>query len=336
MKTVNIILFCLIASVSFSQNTEGVVTYVENIDMSDKIKEMNANMDSAKKKNPERAAMMGGLTKQIEEFMKSFEKTNYQLTFKDKATLYKEKPAELTESEVNQETNYMMAYKPKSDIMYYNKEKNQKFIQKNFMGKDFLIKDTLKKQKWKIVMEQKVIKGYPCMKAVTEDTLYKVEVWFTSQIPVSSGPKGLYGLPGLILEAKFTRIYSEADKKAKGKKTSIKQFVMNGKLVVGVGNIYANEALFLAGIHPAKTVCKVSLKKMNLLVECIKRVLSEAIVQGGTTLKDFVGSDGKPGYFKQQLNVYGRAGEPCYVCKKTLQEVRQNNRSSVFCSQCQT
>jgi len=217
MKKVNIILLCLIASVSFSQNTEGVITYVENIDMSDKIKEMNANMDSAKKKNPERAAMMGGLTKQIEEFMKSFEKTNYQLTFKDKATLYKEKPAELSESEVNQETNYMMAYKPKSDIMYYNKEKNQKFIQKNFMGKDFLIKDTLKKQKWKIVMEQKVIKGYPCMKAVTEDTLYKVEVWFTSQIPVSSGPKGLYGLPGLILEAKFTRIYSEADKKAKGK-----------------------------------------------------------------------------------------------------------------------
>ena len=93
MKTFNIILLCLIASVSFSQNTEGVVTYVENIDMSDKIKEMNANMDSAKKKNPERAAMMGGLTKQIEEVMKSFEKTNYQLTFKDKATLYKEKPA---------------------------------------------------------------------------------------------------------------------------------------------------------------------------------------------------------------------------------------------------
>ena len=124
--------------------------------------------------------------------------------------------------------------------------------------------------------------------------------------------------------------------KAKGKKTTIKQFIMNGKLVVGVGNIYANEALFLAGIHPARTVSKVSLKNMNLLVDRIKQVLSEAIVQGGTTLKDFVGSDGKPGYFKQQLNVYGRAGEPCNVCKETLQEIRQNNRSSVFCSQCQT
>ena len=146
--------------------------------------------------------------------------------------------------------------------------------------------------------------------------------------------KLIQGLGLEPLTAEFTGAYLH--KKAKGKKTSIKQFVMNGKLVVGVGNIYANEALFLAGIHPAKTVCKVSLKKMNLLVECIKRVLSEAIVQGGTTLKDFVGSDGKPGYFKQQLNVYGRAGEPCYVCKKTLQEVRQNNRSSVFCSQCQT
>lgn len=124
--------------------------------------------------------------------------------------------------------------------------------------------------------------------------------------------------------------------KAKGKKTSIKQFIMNGKLVVGVGNIYANEALFLAGIHPAKIVSKVSLKRMNALVEHIKQVLNKAIAQGGTTLKDFVGSDGKPGYFKQQLNVYGRAGEPCNVCEEILQEIRQNNRSSVFCSQCQT
>jgi formamidopyrimidine-DNA glycosylase len=124
--------------------------------------------------------------------------------------------------------------------------------------------------------------------------------------------------------------------KAKDKKTSIKQFIMNGKLVVGVGNIYANEALFLAGIHPARVVSKVSLRKMNLLVDHIKQVLSAAIVKGGTTLKDFVGSDGKPGYFKQQLNVYGRAGEPCHVCKETLQEIRQNNRSSVYCSQCQT
>lgn len=124
--------------------------------------------------------------------------------------------------------------------------------------------------------------------------------------------------------------------KAKGKKTTIKQFIMNSKLVVGVGNIYANEALFLAGVHPAKIVSTVSLKKMNTLVEKIKHVLSEAIIQGGTTLKDFVGSDGKPGYFKQKLNVYGRAGEPCHTCKKTLKEIRQNNRSSVFCSQCQT
>jgi formamidopyrimidine-DNA glycosylase len=123
--------------------------------------------------------------------------------------------------------------------------------------------------------------------------------------------------------------------KAKGKKTTIKQFIMNGKLVVGVGNIYANEALFLAGIHPSRVASKVSLKSMNLLVSCIKQVLSDAILQGGTTLKDFVGSDGKPGYFKQQLNVYGRAGESCNLCKETLQEIRQNNRSSVFCSQCQ-
>jgi len=123
--------------------------------------------------------------------------------------------------------------------------------------------------------------------------------------------------------------------KAKGKKIAIKQFIMNSKLVVGVGNIYANEALFLAGIHPNQAASAISIKRMNGLVACIKQVLSDAIEQGGTTLKDFVGSDGKPGYFKQQLYVYGRGGEPCKKCKATLQEIRQNNRSSVFCSQCQ-
>jgi len=146
--------------------------------------------------------------------------------------------------------------------------------------------------------------------------------------------KLIQGLGVEPLTESFTGRYLHT--KAKGKKTTIKQFIMNGKLVVGVGNIYANEALFLAGIHPARVASKVSLKRMSLLVDRIKQVLSEAIVQGGTTLKDFVGSDGKPGYFKQQLNVYGRAGESCNICKETLQEIRQNNRSSVFCSQCQT
>jgi len=122
----------------------------------------------------------------------------------------------------------------------------------------------------------------------------------------------------------------------KNKKIAIKQFIMNGKLVVGVGNIYANESLFLAGIDPRRPINGVSRKRVTLLVEQIKNVLQDAISKGGTTLKDFVGSDGKPGYFQQQLFVYGRAGQPCLKCQKILQEVKQNNRSTVFCSHCQS
>ena len=201
----------IISTLSFAQKKEGVVSYVELLDMTEKIEEMNANMDSAKKKNPERAAMMSGYTKNIEEFMKSFENTKTMLTFKGNKTLYMEKPADLTESEVNQETNFMMRFKPEADIISYDKIKNKTVTRKDFMGTKFLVYDTLKKAEWKIVMEQKKILGYPCMKAVKEDSLYRVEAWFTSKIPVSSGPKGLYGLPGMILEAKLIKI-KKADK----------------------------------------------------------------------------------------------------------------------------
>ena len=91
------------------------------------------------------------------------------------------------------------------------------------MGKEFLVKQPLNDFKWKIVMEQKMIKGYPCMKAQKEDSLYVVEAWFSSQIPVSSGPKGLYGLPGMILEAKFIKIKKEGEVKKKGRKMMMMQ-----------------------------------------------------------------------------------------------------------------
>jgi formamidopyrimidine-DNA glycosylase len=125
-------------------------------------------------------------------------------------------------------------------------------------------------------------------------------------------------------------------KLSKRRNLAIKQFIMNSRIVVGVGNIYANEALFLAGIHPNRAVNRISLKRMVVLVSQIKHVLSKAIEQGGTTLRDFVGSDGKPGYFQQQLFVYGRAGEPCKHCAMPLSEIRMNNRSTVFCPNCQT
>lgn len=123
--------------------------------------------------------------------------------------------------------------------------------------------------------------------------------------------------------------------KAKGRKVAIKPFVMDNAVVVGVGNIYASEALFSAGIDPRKEAGKVSKAKLALLVDEIKKVLARAIEQGGTTLKDFVGGDGKPGYFQQELFVYGRAGQPCLSCGTELREVKLGQRSSVFCGKCQ-
>ncbi|SET20738.1 bifunctional DNA-formamidopyrimidine glycosylase/DNA-(apurinic or apyrimidinic site) lyase [Thalassotalea agarivorans] len=123
--------------------------------------------------------------------------------------------------------------------------------------------------------------------------------------------------------------------KAKNRTTAIKQFIMNNPIVVGVGNIYANESLFMAGIRPDAQAGKLSKKRLTLLVDCIKQVLEKAIAQGGTTLKDFTQSDGKPGYFAQELQIYGKAGKPCPKCQSPLMEIRQSGRSSVFCKSCQ-
>jgi formamidopyrimidine-DNA glycosylase len=115
---------------------------------------------------------------------------------------------------------------------------------------------------------------------------------------------------------------------------AIKQFIMDSKIVVGVGNIYANESLFMAGIKPIRKAGSLTRKNCEDLVRDIKFVLQRSIDQGGTTLRDFVGGDGKPGYFKQQLLVYGRGGEPCSGCKKPLKEVRMNDRTNVYCVSC--
>jgi len=122
---------------------------------------------------------------------------------------------------------------------------------------------------------------------------------------------------------------------ASGRRQSIKSFIMDSHVVVGVGNIYANESLFLAGIHPKRSAGRVSLKRYQVLVEKIKQVLELAICNGGTTLKDFVGSDGKPGYFAQKLHVYGRSGQACTRCKTPLKELRLGQRATVYCGVCQ-
>jgi formamidopyrimidine-DNA glycosylase len=115
----------------------------------------------------------------------------------------------------------------------------------------------------------------------------------------------------------------------------VKSFIMDSRVVVGVGNIYANEALFLAGISPIRGAGRISLARYQHLAHCIKRVLEKAIEAGGTTLRDFTGSDGAPGYFKQSLQVYGRGGLQCNACSRALKEIRLSQRSTVYCGHCQ-
>ena len=124
--------------------------------------------------------------------------------------------------------------------------------------------------------------------------------------------------------------------KAKGRRVAIKQFVMDNKVVVGVGNIYANEALFSSKIHPLRPANKVTSAEWELITKEIKQVLTTAIEQGGTTLKDFAQADGKPGYFAQELQVYGKAGEPCPSCGEILQEQKIGQRNTFFCDSCQS
>ncbi|EMA4784277.1 bifunctional DNA-formamidopyrimidine glycosylase/DNA-(apurinic or apyrimidinic site) lyase [Providencia alcalifaciens] len=122
---------------------------------------------------------------------------------------------------------------------------------------------------------------------------------------------------------------------AQKKKVAIKPWLMDNKVVVGVGNIYANEALFAAKISPEKITNTLTLEEVAELVQQIKKVLQRSIEQGGTTLKDFLQSDGKPGYFAQELFVYGKKGEPCSMCGTPIESIKQGQRSTFFCPQCQ-
>jgi formamidopyrimidine-DNA glycosylase len=116
---------------------------------------------------------------------------------------------------------------------------------------------------------------------------------------------------------------------------AIKQLIMNSHVVVGVGNIYANEALFRAGIAPRRAAGRLTRAQAQALVQAIKSVLKEAIQIGGTTLRDYVSATGTPGYFKQKLFVYERAKQPCRVCKTPIKQVAQGQRSSYWCATCQ-
>ena len=124
-------------------------------------------------------------------------------------------------------------------------------------------------------------------------------------------------------------------RQARHKRVAVKTLLMDSHVVVGVGNIYANEALFCAGVRPTVRASRVTLAAYGRIVEEVKGVLARAIEMGGTTLRDFVKQDGNPGYFKQSLNVYGREDQSCRACCKPLTGIRSANRATVYCINCQ-
>lgn len=122
---------------------------------------------------------------------------------------------------------------------------------------------------------------------------------------------------------------------SRGRKVAIKNLIMNSHIVVGVGNIYASESLFLAGINPKRMAWRISLQRYEQLATAIKEVLRAAIDSGGSTLNDFVRPDGQPGYFQHHFRVYGKAGEPCEHCGHPLSQTTLGQRSTFYCKSCQ-
>lgn len=139
----------------------------------------------------------------------------------------------------------------------------------------------------------------------------------------------------LLPEAESGLTAEQLHQRSRGKKQAIKLFIMDNATMVGVGNIYANESLFMAGIRPTTQAGRISLKRYETLLACIRQVLARAIEQGGTTLRDFVNGQGQPGYFAQQLMVYGRGDEACRQCQTPIKEIRQGQRATHYCPQCQ-
>lgn len=125
-------------------------------------------------------------------------------------------------------------------------------------------------------------------------------------------------------------------RRSRGRRVSVKQFIMNAQIVVGVGNIYASESLFLAGINPKRSAGRIAPHRYDALADSIRDILGRAIKAGGTTLRDFYGGDGEPGYFKQQLEVYDREGEHCRCCNTVISAFVQGQRSTYYCKRCQT
>jgi formamidopyrimidine-DNA glycosylase len=123
--------------------------------------------------------------------------------------------------------------------------------------------------------------------------------------------------------------------KARGRRVAVKLFVMNGHVVTGVGNIYANEALFRAGVHPLRAAGRISRARWDRIASSVRATLRRAVEKGGTTLRDFASAEGEPGYFLAECAVYGREGKPCPKCGTTIKAIRQGQRSTFYCPSCQ-
>jgi formamidopyrimidine-DNA glycosylase len=123
---------------------------------------------------------------------------------------------------------------------------------------------------------------------------------------------------------------------ARGRRVAVKQFLMNGRLITGVGNIYASEALFAAGIHPQRSVARISRQRWEHLAIAVRETLESALAAGGTTLRDYASLEGRPGEFGTKCAVYGREGKPCPRCRTPIRALRQGQRSTFYCPGCQT
>lgn len=165
---------------------------------------------------------------------------------------------------------------------------------------------------------------------LTDPRRFGAMLWITGRAEDHALLRGLGLEP---FEEGFTG--SALHEKARGRRVAVKQFLMDSRVVTGVGNIYASEALFHAGIHPLRSAGRISRPRWDRLAAAVRSTLERALAAGGTTLRDFASADGHAGAFQHQRAVYGREGEPCPVCATPIRAVRQGQRSTFYCPRCQ-
>lgn len=192
----------LISLSSYGQQKEGIAYYTERKDLSFVYDEIDKSLDSVSETNAE-VAQIGGLKDMIKDMLKKEEEVKTQLSFTENLSFYRERDANISEEDLNSSGMSFSSMMPDPDKIYQDLKNKNKVVSKTFQGKTFLIKDSLSHYNWKITGNQKIISTIPCLQAVHEDSLSKITVWFTPQVPVSAGPKGLNGLKGLIVEAEM-------------------------------------------------------------------------------------------------------------------------------------